>query len=295
MRFIITFFCGLFFLTSCSRDEKTIGFHSNPVVIGLSYSYFEKLEDRDFKALEDKISSDLSMRVVIKTFRDSIDLIENIGSNEVDFAFLTLNEYLIAREFYGAVPSLQILRNKEDKYYSVIAVKNKEINNIEKLNGKRFASRSQYSISGFVLPSILFSKLGVKPIFVFTDSFENSYKKLIEGDVDAAGFYKNFIKDKKELNAIYEIGPIPNEPLVCRKGLLNKICLKISNEFLALSKDKEYSKILNKMADITGFKEVNVSVYRDLHKTILNYSKGIYSLVPDGIKIRKLHEEYRID
>jgi hypothetical protein len=66
----------------------------------------------------------------------------------------------------------------------------------------------------------------------------------------------------------------------------------MKSELISLSNDKEYSKILNSMADTGSFSEVELSEYKEIHQTILNYSKGIYSLVPGGIKIKKLMEDY---
>ncbi|MCX7641368.1 MAG: PhnD/SsuA/transferrin family substrate-binding protein [Elusimicrobiales bacterium] len=283
-------------LNSCFRTDKDIGSLNNPVVIGLSYPYYQNLSELDFIKLKNRIESDLKMHIEFRTIKDSIDILEEIGKKKIDIAFLSLNEYLIAREYYRVEPKLRILReNGKNSYYGVIVTLSSDIINIEKLNGKKIATRSPYSISGFVLPSIIFSRLKVKPLFVFMDSFEIALEKLKNGEVDAVSVYKKMIEKEKSLKIIYEFGPIPNEPVICRKGLDELICGRVLNEFMKLSNDKDYSKIILKMADITGFEEIKALDYKELHETILNYSDKIYTLIPDGIKIKKLSEEYRID
>jgi ABC-type phosphate/phosphonate transport system substrate-binding protein len=277
-KMILFFIIATVFVSSCTRKESNVGEIANPIVIGLSKPYFEKLTKDDIKLLEKRIIKDTGYDVVIKKFDDSIELIKHIGSKRVDIAFTTLNEYLIARE-----------------EYRVIATLDENIKSIHMLNGKKFVSRSPYSISGFVLPSILFLKANVKVDFIFSGSFEESYKMLKEKKADAGGFYKNFASNHKDLKVIYEIGPVPNEPVIARKKLKKEIIDRIKNEIISLSNDKEFKELFKKMADIDGFSEANVSDYVEIHNVIKNYSNGIYSLIPDGVSIKKLNEEYNFN
>lgn len=286
----------LLFLVGCFRSEKDIGSEKNPLVIGLSYPYYEKLSEFELEKLKSKMEKDLGLYIDFKRISNSVDILEDIGRGGVDIAFLTLNEYLIAKEYYGVLPKLRVLRGEgKDSYYGVIAVGSREIDNLEKLNGKKIATRSPYSVSGFILPSILFSKLKIKPEFIFTNSFEKALQLLKEGKVDAVSVYKDMADKEKALRVIYEFGPIPNEPLVCRKKLDELLCGRVMNEFVKLTSEKEYLDIFKKMADITGFDQVNIADYKDLHDIIKANSQMIYTFVPEGIKIKKLSEEYKMD
>ncbi|MEW6013299.1 MAG: phosphate/phosphite/phosphonate ABC transporter substrate-binding protein, partial [Elusimicrobiota bacterium] len=285
-----------FFIIGCFRNEKNIGSDKDPVILALSKPYFENLSQEEIKKFEDGLKRYSGLNVIVQTVGDSVEIIEKIGSKKADVVFLTINEYLIGREEYRVMPVLQLIRRKTEKeYYGVIASINKDIKNLNDINGKKFGSRNVYSISSFVLPSILFVKGGINPEFVFSDSYEESYKMIKEGKIDAAGFYKHFTINHKDLNVIYEIGPIPNEPVVCRKDLKSEICERIKTTLLSMSKDKDFSDIFKKMADIEGFSETDVKRYAEIHNTVKNYSKGIYSLIPDGIKIRKLNEDYNFN
>lgn len=292
--FLIAIFS--FFIIGCFRNEKNIGSDKDPVILALSKPYFENLSQEEIKKFEDGLKRYSGLNVIVQTVGDSVEIIEKIGSKKADVVFLTINEYLIGREEYKIIPILQFVRRGGEKeYYGVIASLNKNIKNLNDINGKKFGSRNVYSISSFVLPSILFVKGGINPEFVFSDSYEESYKMIKEGKIDAAGFYKHFTINHKDLNVIYEIGPIPNEPVVCRKDLKSEICERIKTTLLSMSKDKDFSDIFKKMADIEGFSETDVKRYAEIHNTVKNYSKGIYSLIPDGIKIRKLNEDYNFN
>jgi phosphonate transport system substrate-binding protein len=296
IRFFSIFFAFVFILSSCSRRESNIGSYSNPFIIGLSMPYFENLSSDEIKKFEESLKNLSGLNFSVKTYKDSIDIINAIGSKKIDCAFVTTNEYLIAREDYRVTPVLKLIRRGNEKeYYGVIASLDKNIKNLNDINGKKFASRSVYSISSFVLPSILFLKGGINPDFVFTNSYDESYKMLKEGKVDVAGFYKHFAINQKDLNVIYEIGPIPNEPVICRKNLSADIVNKFRTAAIDLSNDKSLKDILKKMADIDGFVQADIKDYAEIHKAIKNYSKGIYSLIPDGIRIRKLNEDYNFN
>lgn len=283
------------FLTGCFRNEKNIGSEKNPLIIAFSYPYYQNLSEIDFLKLKNRLESSLKIHVDFKTIKNSVDILEEIGSRKIDISFLTLNEYLIGREYYKVEPKLKIIRDGSGSYYGVIATIYRDIKSIEMLNGKKIATRSPYSVSGFILPSIVFSKLKIKPIFVFTDSFEIALDKLKKGEVDAVTVYKKMIEKDKNLRIINEFGPIPNEPVVCRNGLDELLCGKVINEFVKIISEKEYKDIFKKMADITGFEEVNISEYKELHKIIKENQYSLYKFIPEGIRIKKLSEEYRID
>lgn len=291
----IYFLVFSFFIVGCFRSEKNIGSLKNPLVIGFSYPYYQNLGEVDFLRLKNRLESSLKIKIEFKTIRESVEILEEIGRKNIDISFLTLNEYLIAREYYKVEPRLKVIRDGEGSYYGVIATVHKDIKSVEMLDGKKIATRSPYSFSGFILPSIVFSKLKIKPIFVFTDSFELALDKLKNGEVDAVSGYKSIVEKDKTLRIVNEFGPIPNEPVVCRKGLDDFLCGRVINELIKMISENDFKPIFKKMADITGFEEVTTAEYKELHKVLKENQSAIYKFVPEGIRIKKLSEEYRID
>jgi phosphonate transport system substrate-binding protein len=294
---IIVFSMFLSFF-ACSRNENKVGLPDNPLVIGFSSSYFEKLTDNDINFLENYFSKDIGLSIKIKKFANSVDLIKDIGASKVDSGILTLNEYFIARQDYKVIPILQAIRGKNEKeYYAdlVVLSSNKDINSFNDLKGKKIASRDPYSISGFILPSIFLVKAAIKPEFVFTGSHQESLKKLEEGSVDAASVYEHMVKGDKKFKVIQIMGPVPNEPWICRKNLRKDYCQRIENAVESLNKTKEGREILLKMADIKSFDKVSPQEYKELYEIIYNMGKDIYSLVPDSVVLKKINEPYYFD
>lgn len=284
------------FFISCSRSEKNIGSPENPIVFGLSRPYYEKLGEEKTKILEKKLNEKIGLFVKLSEIPKSADMIEAIGAGKIDSALISVNEYLIVRQDYKSYPVLQVLRgNGEKKYFSGIVVLDKNIKSIDELQGEKIAARDPYSIGSFVLPSLFFSKDKNKPIFVFTGSYENSLEKLLSHEVKAASLYEKMIKANKDLKLIQIMGPIPNEPVICRKDFDANLCLKIKEALISIANEKDSKELLSSMADITGFDEVNSQAYKDLHETILNSGKDIYSLVPDSVNLRKIQEPYYFD
>ncbi|NLI09785.1 MAG: phosphate/phosphite/phosphonate ABC transporter substrate-binding protein [Elusimicrobia bacterium] len=293
-KILILVFAFTFF--ACFRSEKNIGSKDNPIIIALSYPYAEKLSSSDLSYLESYLNSKTGFFVKLSIYRDSVSLIKDFGAGKTDAALVTVNEYLIARQDYKANPVLQIVRGKgEKKYFAGIAVADKNINSLDDLKGKKIAARDPYSISGFILPGMFFAKEKIKPQFIFTGSHEASVKKVFSKEADAAAVYEKMIKADKRLKLIQIMGPVPNEPFICRKKFNSDYCARISDALLSFSSDKKGAQILSLMADISRFEPVNADVYSDLHEIILYSGKDIYSLVPESYKLSKINEPYYFD
>ncbi len=295
MKKITALFLVLFSF-ACFRNEKTVGTKNNPIVVALSAPYFQKLSDSDLSYFEAYLNSKVGLFVKVEPYREPSNLIKDIGAGKADASLMTVNEYLIARQDYKSVPVLRVLRGKrENKYFAGIAAADKSINSLDDLKGKVIASRDPYSISGFVLPAIFFSKEKIKPKFIFTGSHEAAVKKLFDKEAQAVSIYEKMIKADKRLKLLQIMGPVPNEPFVCRKGLKEGVCERLKDALLSMPADKRSAQILLSMADITGFEPVLPEVYADLHEIILYSGKDIYSLVPESYKLSKIHEPYYFD
>lgn len=295
MRKIVLLLLPLFSF-ACFRNEKTLGTKDNPVVVALSAAYFQKLSDSDLSYFQSYLNLKAGFFVKVETYKESASLIKDIGSGKVDASIMTVNEYLIARQEYKAVSVLRILRGKkENKYFAGIAVADESIHSLDDLKGKTIASRDPYSISGFILPAILFSKKDIKPKFIFTGSHEEAVKKLFDKQAQAVSTYEKIIKADRRLKLLQIMGPVPNEPFVCRKDLKEGICERLKDVLLSMPADKRGAQILLSMSDITGFEAVSPDVYADLHEMILYSGKDIYSLVPEGYKLYKINEPYYFD
>ncbi len=289
-------FVLIFFSCAQKRDELTIGSSSNPVVLAFSAPYARNVTGAEMEEVASAISARTLLEVKTKSFSSSVEIINEIGYKTVDVAFVTLDEYLVSREEYKAKPVLRVLRKNELKEYrGVVVTFDGRTNSLKDLEGKKVAMNNPYSVSGFILPSILFKEKGVRVEPVFTGSHEMSLSKLKKGEVSAAAFYEAMTEKEKKLVIIAHTRTVPNEPVVCRVALKKEICESITSAIEEVAKDKKIKNILGKMADITGFEKVEPFVYKGIHELILESGKSIYDVIPEGREIKKINEGYFID
>ena len=67
---------------------------------------------------------------------------------------------------------------------------------------------------------------------------------------------------------------------------------KLLAAFSTLADNPEGRRALGAMADITGFRPVDASVYKPIHDLIRSEGKAVYDLVPDGWTIYRLNQPY---
>lgn len=294
---ILSFALPMLIFAGCAgRDEGTIGSPGNPLVLAFSAPYARNVKGAQLERLAERISSETGLTVKPVSFSYSVDTINEIGYEKADVVFVTLDEYLVAREEYRVKPALRVLRGKGLKEYrGVIVVLDKSVKSVKDLEGEKVAMNNPYSISGFIMPFILFGEKGVKVEHVFTGSHENSLRQLREGKVKAAAFYEAMAEKYKNLTVLAHTPAVPNEPVVCRAGLKEKTCGKVASVLMKISRDEEIAGILAGMADITGFEKTKPSVYKEVHEMILDSGKNIYDVVPGADEIKKINEGYFID
>ena len=292
----ISLLSGLAFAACGGRCEKTLGTPENPLILALSAPYAEKLSAEDAALLEELLSAETGLSIKAQSFKDSVSIIKDLGEEKADLAFLTLDEYLLAREEFKAEPLLRVLRGKgNSEYKGAVFVLDKSIKTVKDLAGKKIAMSNPYSVSGFILPGLLFAENGITVEPVFTGSHEASAQKLLKGEADAAAVYRGMGDKYKNLILLALSEAVPNEPVAARKSLDREIKARAEAALLKISQDPEGAAIINKMADITGFEKVDAKVYKDIHEKILGSGKTTYSLIPDGIRIKKLSEPYYFD
>ena len=282
-------------LAGCAnRKEATVGTPGNPLVVALSPEHVPVGTREPLVFLKNYLSAQTGMTVELKTASSSLDIIDLLGSDKADVAFMTTEEYLVAREQYRVQAVLQVNRSgAETKYDGVILVKAAGgAKDAAGLAGKKFAFSDPYSISGYFLPSVFLKKAGVKVKPVFAGSHKAALAALLDGSADAAATYAAAAKGRPELRVLAVTGTVPNEPVVVRRSLLPEKRQAIETALAALPGTPEGEKALGAVADITGFSPVSEAPYRALHETILAAGKSVYDLLPEGWQMRQLNEPY---
>ncbi len=284
-----------FFLAGCSnRKEATVGTPGNPLVVAFSPEHVPAGTREPLLFIKDYLSAQTGLTVEVKTAATSLDVIEMLGSDKADAAFMTTEEYLVAREQYRVEAALQVTRRAgENKYNAVILVKAAGgPKDAAGLAGKKFAFADPYSISGYFLPSAFLKNAGIKVQPVFSGSHKAALSALLSGSADAAATYAGAAKGHPELRVLAVTGAAPNEPVVVRRSLLPEKRQALENALIALPGTPEGSKALGAVADISGFTAVSEAPYKAIHERILAAGKSVYDLLPEGWHFQQLNEPY---
>lgn len=284
-----------FALTGCSlRKEATVGTPENPLVVVFSPEHAPVGTRQPLLFINKYLSEQTGMTVETRTAASSLEVIDSLGSDKADVAFMTTEEYLVAREQYRVQAALQVnRRGSETKYDGIILVKAANgPKAAAALAGKKFAFADTYSISGYFLPSVFLKKAGIKVEPVFAGGHKAAVAALLEGRADAAATYAAAAAGQPELRVLAVTGTAPNEPVVVRRGLLPEKRQAVLIALSALPNTPEGRRALGAVADISGFSPASEDAYRAMHSAILAAGKSVYDLLPEGWHIRQLNEPY---
>ncbi len=288
-------FAAALLLAGCSgRKETTVGTPGNPLVVVFSPEHVPQGTDEPLLFIANYLSGRTGLSVEAKTSVSSMQAINMLGEGKADMAFLTTEEYLVAREEYAVNAALQVLRRgKESEYEGVILTRaSGGPKNTAALAGAKFAFADPYSISGFFLPSVFLKKAGIKVEPVFAGGHEAAVKALLDGRAAAAATYAAAVSKRPELRVLAVTGTAPNGPVAARRGLLPEKLKAVEAALIALPDTPEGKMAIGAVADITGFRPVPQDVYRAEHERIRSAGKSVYDLLPDGWQIRQLNEPY---
>lgn len=288
---------AILFMSGCSRrDEATIGTPSNPLVVVLSPAYSPSSVPGAEGTIKKHLESASGMTVQLRVAPTQMEAINAFSGGKTDVALLRLEEYLVARQEFGVSPGLQVIRDgKSYDYDAVILGREGKVQSLGELRDGKIGFVGPYSVSGFTLPSIYLKKAGGEFTPVFSESHDENVGRLLKGEFDAAATYARNVSKHKGLKILAITGKIPNEPVAVRRGLDAAKRDKILAAFSSLAGKPEGRKALSAMADITGFRPVDASVYKPIYDLIRSEGKAVYDLVPSGWTIHKLNQPYYPD
>ncbi|OGR98079.1 MAG: hypothetical protein A2016_02580 [Elusimicrobia bacterium GWF2_62_30] len=280
-------------LAGCSRrDEATVGTPANPLVVVLSPAHAPSAGALDF--LKKHLESATAMTVRLDVAATPADTIKKFSAGLADAGLVTVEEYLVAREEYGVHAPLQALRGNSLAEYegAIVTLAAGGAKSAEELAGKKVGFVGPYSVSGFTLPCIYFTKAGITPVREYAAGHDAAVKKLMAGEVAAIATYAAQAARRPGLKILAVTGKVPNEPVIVRSSLSPEKRTLLVSAFMTLGDTKAGRTALAELADIKGFRSVDEAVYKPLHDLLLSEGKAVYDLVPDGWEIQRLSQPY---
>lgn len=225
-------------------------------------------------------------------------VIEALGSNQADVAWLATFAYVLAHDKYGAEVELTTLRDNEATYVGAIfAAADSGITTIEGCDGKTVAWTDPASTSGYVYPSGLFSQKGIEPAEeLFAGGHPQAILAVYEGNADCAASYfspeqDGVIQDGRarllethpdvaeKVAIIGYTDEIPNDTVTFRKDFPEDAKIKIIDALMAYSETEEGKTVLDELYSIDGFVKSDDSRYDIVRTTLESLGKKPEDLV----------------
>lgn len=306
LRFIKYFFYTLpvliFIVFISIRETKgTLGTLKNPVKLYFTPSVDAEKITLSAKPLVRFLEKETGYYFDVAVPTSYIAVVEAFGTGRADIAIINSFSYLLANEKYGAIAGLRVIRTgKQANYRGQIIVRvDTGIEKIEDLDGRSIAYVDASSASGYILPSSLLKKKGIKPAKeTFAMKHDNVVTMVYQRQVDAgATFYspphpetgepldararvkKQYpdVFDKIKILALTD--SLPNDPVVFRKGMSRAMVNKIKKALLKFANSEEGKKILPDIYSIEGLIEAKDADYDLLRKLIREAGLNLEEMV----------------
>jgi len=285
--FRISIIFAVLLLIGCGKEYE-LGTKKNPIKM-----YFvPSMEAGKIVTSGQEIADYLSektgyyFKVAVPTSYASV--IEAMGTNEADIAWLATFAYILANEKYGAEVGLTTVRNGLDKYKGqFIARTDSGINSLEDIQGKTIAYTDAASTSGYIYPSAILAKNNIKPKnYIFAGGHPQVVLSVYQGNADVGcTFWSPKDKDGNIHDARFAVKEtfpdvedkvkiigftewIPNDTVTFRKGFPTEMKEKIINELLDYAKTDDGAETLQKLLQINDFIRGNDSDYDVVRKTL---------------------------
>lgn len=284
-RFVLPIIVSTLPIGLASADDAKIGTRKNPLKLVMVPSTDSTKILTSMKPVSQCLEKETSLNFEISVPNSYIVAIEGMGSKKVDIAFLPTFGYLLAHEKYSAEALLKASRHGETTYRAaILARSDKNIKNLQDLNGKKIAYVDPASTSGYILPKKMFIDAKIKPSQeVFQGKHDAVVTAVYQGQVDAGAVFYNKpvdgkIKDAREkvkvqfpdieekVKIVTLTDEIPNDPIVIRKEISNEMKHKISNAFrVCVGKLPDAFRGIN---NSDAFADVKDTDYDNLRKTV---------------------------
>lgn len=279
-------------LSSCTQTEAPLGSEDNPIKLFFVPSVEAKTLEDNSKIFEKYLRQTTPYHYKVSIPMNYITVVEAFGTSRADVAALNPFGYVLAHKRHGAEAHMTVLRNGLADYRAQIVVHaDSGIKTLEDLQKKQFAFVDPASTSGFLMPQKLFKSKGiVLGNTVFAKKHDNVISMVYRKQVDAgATFYSPPDGDKiqdarmlvltqypdvaEKVRILALTDPIPNDPIVFRKGLDPKIRETIIKGFEDFLASEEGAKSFKALYSVTGLKRATDADYEDVRNMIEEFGK----------------------
>lgn len=208
-----------------------------------------------FQPLKDHLEKHLGIKVEIVSAADYAGVITAMEHKHIDFAYFGPKSYVEAQEKANAEALVMELDVNGNPGYTPIFISRKGsgITSIEGGKGKSFAFTDPNSTSGFLMPSVVFSRdLKLDPNNHFASvSFSGSHGASMlavkngkidvaaTNDLDLGRMLEKGALDENDLMVIYKANPLPGSPMCARKDMPASLKAAFTGALVLVSRDAD--------------------------------------------------------
>jgi phosphonate transport system substrate-binding protein len=283
----------------CTKKSSELGSEDNPVKFFLVPSVDAQLLEDSGKKVKAYLEANTPYKYKFAVPSSYVAVVEAFGTSRADVASINTFGYILANEKYGAEARITFLRHGSEDYQAqIIARADGPIKKLSDINGRKFAYVDPSSASGYLLPAKMFVDNNVKPKeTMFAQKHDNVVTMIYQKQVDAgATFYSPPSEDGKKIEDARRLvktqfpdveekikivtltDKIPNDPIVFRKGVPEKMKQEISAAILALQKTPEGNEIFYKIYGVTGMVLSTDAKYDSVRKVLSALGKSAAEL-----------------
>ena len=282
----------------CTKKKYALGSIQNPIKLAFIPSVDVNLIEDTSKKIKSYFEKHSSYKFKIFIPSNYIVVVEAIGTKKADVIIMNTFGYLLAHQKYGAKAKLIVVRHGMKSYRSAfLARSDSNIKSLEDLHGKKVAFVDPVSTSGYILPSYFLKTKGISPKeTVFAMRHGNVVTMIHQKQVDAgATFYVDKINNKmqdarrlvlsqypeveKEIKILSLTPPIPNAPVVFRKGLPPSLEEKVINLLIEYIKSPKGKENFKNLYAITEFQRTTDSEYDSIRKMFKKMNVDVYKVL----------------
>lgn len=241
------------------------------------------------KPFAEYLSEKLGCKVNVTLATDYSTIVEAMASGQVDIGIMPPAAYVQARNMDAAEALLtsQLGSYNEETGLpeegvlsgsfkgEVLVRADSELNSLEDLKGKKIATLSPNSASGYIYPVAEMKDLGIDPTIDCTlttvNDIPSEITSVLNGQQDACFVFegaRNVFAGKfadvdlfKELKVLYLTkGDIPNDAIAVQPGMSDEWKEKVKEVFLNMSKDEAGAEAMS-MWNHKGYEEADETVY----------------------------------
>ena len=215
-------------------------------------------------------------RAELKLYRTYERVLEELQAGNLEVAWLGTVFYCrIPREKLPGKPLVSPIWRGKDSYEGQFLVRaDSSIASVEDLRGKKVAFVSRDSSSGYLFPMSILNRHGIQEQDLgqidFLDKHDSVAWAVFMQQFDAGACFAGILESsafqskQDQFRVLAKTGPIPNEPLVLRKGLADEL----GERLVELLVSEEANHVIQNIRALTGFHRTTDAAYEPVRRML---------------------------